>query len=74
MVSCRDHLKTEVAYLFICLSIYRSSTYSRKNKGYRMVFASMWAVNLFLRAQTAVKFFLRTANTLENTDGPPARV
>ena len=37
-----------------------------------MVFASiasMRAMCLFLRARTVVKFFLRAASTLENTDG-----
>ena len=34
-----------------------------------MVFASMQAVYLFLRAQTVDKFFLRATSTLENTDG-----
>ena len=38
-------------------------------KGYRMVFASMRAVCLFLRARAFDKFFLRAASTLENTDG-----
>ena len=34
-----------------------------------MVFASMRAVCLFLRARAVVYFFLRAASTLENTDG-----
>ena len=35
-----------------------------------MVFASMRAVRLFLRARAVVKLiFLRAASTLENTDG-----
>ena len=33
-----------------------------------MVFASMRAVRLFLRARAVNKFVLRTASTLENTD------
>ena len=37
--------------------------------GYQMVFASMRAMCLFLRARAAVKIFLRAASTLENTDG-----
>ena len=32
-------------------------------------FASMPALCLFLRAGAVVKFFLRAASTLENTDG-----
>ena len=32
-------------------------------------FASMKAVRLFLRAGAVIKFILRTASTLENTDG-----
>ena len=32
-------------------------------------FASMRAVCLFLRARAVVKFFLRAASNLENTDG-----
>ena len=32
-------------------------------------FASMRAACLFLRARAVVKFFLRAASTLENTDG-----
>ena len=39
------------------------------NLGYRMVFASMRAVCLFLRARAVFKFFSRAASTLENTDG-----
>ena len=34
-----------------------------------MVFASMRAVCVFLRARAVVKYFLRAASTLENTDG-----
>ena len=34
-----------------------------------MVFASMRAVRLFLRARAVEKFFLRAASTLEKTDG-----
>ena len=34
-----------------------------------MVFASMRAVCLFLRARAVVNFFLRAANILENTVG-----
>ena len=34
-----------------------------------MVFASMRAVRLFLRARAVIKFVLRAASTLENTDG-----
>ena len=34
-----------------------------------MVFASMRAVRLFLRVQAVIKFVLRAASTLENTDG-----
>ena len=33
-----------------------------------MVFASMRAVCLFLRARAVVKFLFRVASTLENTD------
>ena len=32
-------------------------------------FASMRALCLFLRARAVVKFFLRAASTLDNTDG-----
>ena len=35
------------------------------NLGYRMVFASMRAVCLFLRARAVFKFFSRAASTLE---------
>ena len=34
-----------------------------------MVFASICEQCLFLRARVVVKFFLRAANILENTDG-----
>ena len=38
-------------------------------EGYRMVFASMRAVRLFLRARLVIKYVLRAASTLKSTDG-----
>ena len=42
------------------------------HEGYRMVFASICehaSIVFILRAQAVVKFFLRAASTLKNTDG-----
>ena len=38
-------------------------------KGYRMVFASMRAVRLFLRARAVIKYVMRAPSTLKNADG-----
>ena len=38
-------------------------------KGYRIVFESMRAVSLFLRARAVINFVMRAASTLEITNG-----
>ena len=45
---------------------YSQNPLNTPHKGYRMVFASMRAVCLFLRARAVDKFFLQAARTLQN--------
>ena len=55
---------------FLCSKWVRFlETRPNSKKGYRMIFASMRALRLFLRARAVVTFVLRAASTQTNTDG-----
>ena len=59
-------LKTSLIALFYCRILFAMS---RGIKCSLRAFVSRRAVRLFLRAQAVIKFVLRAASTLENTNG-----